>query len=72
MGTAPGVCCSRSGMGSRRVWEDGSCIDSICPSSVLSSNLARFPVLSSHSLPLFLGLILLGRVFSNSGQGKVG
>jgi len=72
VGTAPGVCCLRSGVGSRRVWKDGFFFISIFPSSALSSNFARFHDVTSHSLSLFLKLVLLGRVFSHSGQGEVG
>ena len=72
MGTAPGVCCLRSGVGSSRVWKDGVCFISIFYSSALSSSFARFPDVTSHSLLLFLKLVLLGRVFSHSGQGGVG
>ena len=59
-------------MGSGRVWEDGFCVFSVFPSSALSFHLARLSVVSSLSLPLFLKLVLLGRVFSHAGQGGVG
>ena len=69
---APVVCCLRSGVVSRRVWKGGFCFISIFPSSALSSNFARFSDVTSLSLSLFLKLVLLGRIFSHSGQGGVG
>ena len=72
MGTAPGACLLRSGVGSRRGWEDVSCIGVVFHPSVLFSGLARLPDVSTSFLALFLTLVLLGRVFSHSGQGGVG
>ena len=71
-GGSPGCVLLRSGVGSRRVWKGGFCFIFIFPSSALSSNFVRFSEVTSLSLSLFLKLVLLGRVFSHSGQGGVG